>query len=79
MAEVLKTFDWGDPPRTRTTYNWEEIFDGKIRRFVSGKDFTVLPASFKANLLKKAKELKINLRAVLDNDDVVAGVVSDDA
>ena len=77
MAVLLEEFDWSAfQTRSRQTYNYDEIFDGHIRRYVKGEDFKCLAKSFQQNLLKNAKDRKIVAKAVIvDDNTVVAGKI----
>ncbi|MEM2990169.1 MAG: hypothetical protein QXQ02_03190 [Halobacteria archaeon] len=74
MMKVLTEYQFRT--RTRTTYDWNTILDGKIRLLESGKDFLCKPETFVIRARTIAKKHGMKLRAsVSEKGDVVLQAV----
>lgn len=65
MAEILEafTFRTQGPIRIEPKYDYVEMFDGKIRKYVKGTDYTCSDASFRGRALQKGRDLGLLIKA----------------
>lgn len=73
MAELLENFI---PRRTRGSYDWDQLFDGKPRRLESGVDFPGVAKNLRVSLYRKAKCLGLKVNVSISQDKRFIDVVS---
>lgn len=70
MATKLKEYAF--PERAaRSSYPWEDWFDGSPWQLKHGEDFNSLPKSMQAYIAKVAKDKDVRVRTSLLEDGVV--------
>lgn len=72
MPEIMDSFPEKPPSVKRVSkYDWDTWFDGRIRRFIYGSDFDILPKSFRQMLLQNARKRGVFIKTTTDGDDVI--------
>ena len=68
MPKIIKDYDF-NTRGGRTMYPWEDWFDGKIRAFVEGDDFTVKPTSFRSAFVGAASRAGLKTQTTVEVGD----------
>jgi hypothetical protein len=80
MAKILSSFEFREPVG-KSTYDWKELADGKIRELTKGTDFNSKAQTVAMMARKYAKKngLKVHVSAKKDGDTVVLQFYKPDA